>query len=73
MELSGLVTAVGIPAEEPHHGGATVGRLRQDHRGVGGDREELHILGEVKVGRRETVTVKDENARIEKNETVYVR
>ena len=40
---------------------------------MGGDREELHILGEVKVGRRETVTVKDENARIEKNETVYVR
>ena len=37
VELSGLVTAVGIPTEEPHHGGATVGRLRQDHGGVGGD------------------------------------
>ena len=39
------MTATGITTQEPHQGGAAVGRLRQDHGGVRGDREEFHILG----------------------------
>ena len=40
------MTATGISAEEPHQGGAAVGRLGQDHGGVRGDCEEFHVLGE---------------------------